>query len=248
MGARIEHDGEIAIVVLDWPEQRNAIGPEEATEITARLDEVATSATRGLVVTGQGAFCAGGNMKGAAARTGMPSEERRRLVYRAYHGLFLALGSLPVPTCAAVDGPAVGMGMDLALACDSTFVGPDGWLRQGWGRVGLIPGTGGELLLRRRAPNVLWRLLDQQPRLDASAAESLGIAEAAAAGSTARDAALGRLHQLAKLPRATVEGYVTLNRLSGLDDYKTHLARCLEIQIGLLADPEFRKRAEAALG
>jgi len=107
------------------------------------------------VLTGNGAFCAGGNLRGAVERSDLDTSERRQMVYAAYQGVVRALVDCPVPTVAAVDGPAVGMGFDLALACDSRFVGPDGWCQQGWGRVGLVPGTGGELLLRLRAPNAL---------------------------------------------------------------------------------------------
>ena len=57
------------------------------------------------------------------------------------------LMAVPVPTIAAVDGAAVGMGMDLALACDSRFIGTTGWMRQGWARYGAIPATGGLVFL-----------------------------------------------------------------------------------------------------
>ena len=86
------------------------------------------------MLTGNGALCAGGNLRGAVERAGMPEDERRRLVYGAFQGLVRAIIDVPVATIAAIDGPAVGMGFDLALACDSRFVGPDGWCQQGWGR------------------------------------------------------------------------------------------------------------------
>jgi len=166
MGVTTERVGSAAVIVLDWPERRNALGPDEALEVTAALREAASPPeVCGLVLTGNGAFCAGGDLRGAVERSAMPEDERRRLVYGAFQGLVRALVDVPVATVAAVDGPAVGMGFDLALACDSRFVGPDGWCQQGWGRVGLVPGTGGELLLRRLAPSALWALLEDQPRL-----------------------------------------------------------------------------------
>ncbi|HTU06902.1 MAG TPA: enoyl-CoA hydratase/isomerase family protein, partial [Trebonia sp.] len=148
MGVVTEVAGPAALVVLDWPEKRNALGPDEANEVAAALRAAAGQPdVRGIVLTGNGAFCAGGDLGGMVARADMPPEERRALVYSAYQGLIRTLIELPVPTVAAVDGPAVGMGFDIALACDSRFIGPDGWCRQGWARIGLIPGTGGELLL-----------------------------------------------------------------------------------------------------
>src|SRR5439155_6126032 len=149
--------GPAAVVTMSWPEQRNALGPEEATQVADALRQAASdTGVAGVVLTGEGAFCAGGNLKAASTRVEMPPEERRTLVYGAFQGLIGALVSLPVPTVAAVDGPAVGMGLDLALACDSRFIGPEGWVSQGWGRMSLVPATGGVLLLQLRAPDILW--------------------------------------------------------------------------------------------
>jgi len=132
MGVITELAGPAALVVLDWPQRRNALGPDEANEVAAALRAAAGQPdVRGIVLTGNGAFCAGGDLGGMVARADMPPEERRALVYGAYQGLIRTLVELPVPTVAAVDGPAVGMGFDIALACDSRFIGPDGWLHTG---------------------------------------------------------------------------------------------------------------------
>ena len=247
MGVVTELAGPAALVVLDWPEKRNALGPDEANEVAAALRAAAGRPDiRGIVLTGNGAFCAGGDINGMVARADMPPEERRALVYSAYQGLIRTLVELPVPTVAAVDGPAVGMGFDIALACDSRFIGPDGWCRQGWARIGLIPGTGGELLLRMRAPGALWRLLDGQPKVGAEMAERLGIGEATD-GATARDAALHRVESYAVYSPATIGGYIRLNRCELRARLPEHQAECLATQLELLSDPAFRDRARAAL-
>ena len=131
----VEHAGVAAVVILDWPDQRNALGPDESRELSDAVGGAVTPGVCGLVLTGNGAFCAGGNLRGAVERSDLDPSERRQVVYAAYQGVVRALIDCPVPTVAAVDGPAVGMGFDLALACDSRFVGPDGWCQQGWGRV-----------------------------------------------------------------------------------------------------------------
>jgi len=247
MGVVTELAGPAALVVLDWPEKRNALGPDDANEVAAALRAAAGQPeVRGIVLTGNGAFCAGGDINGMVARADMPPEERRALVYGAYQGLIRTLIELSVPTVAAVDGPAVGMGFDIALACDSRFIGPDGWCRQGWARIGLIPGTGGELLLRMRAPGALWRLLDGQPKAGAEMAERLGIGEATG-GATARDAALRRVESYAAYSPATIAGYIRLNRSELRARLPEHQAECLAAQLELLADPAFRDRARAAL-
>jgi enoyl-CoA hydratase/carnithine racemase len=244
----VERAGSAAIVTLDWPEQRNAIGPEEALEITEALREVALSdEVCGVVLTGNGAFCAGGNLKGMAARSGMSEDERRALVYGAYQGLIRTIVDTPVTTIAAVDGPAVGLGFDLALACDSRFVGPDGWCQQGWGKLGLIGGTGGELLLRLRAPGALWALLEDQPRLDGDTMERLGLGEAVHVG-TARDRAVERVGKLAAMSREAIEAYVDLSRSDLRARFDEYLARALDHQVRLLASPGFQARVARARG
>jgi enoyl-CoA hydratase/carnithine racemase len=247
MGVVIQAAGPAALVILDWPEKRNALGPEQAGELAAALRTAAADPdVRGVVITGNGTFCAGGDIKGMVARADMPPEERRALVYSAYQGLIRAVLELPVPTVAAVDGPAVGMGFDLALACDSRFIGPEGWCRQGWARLGLIPGTGGELLLRTRAPGALWQLLDGQPKVHADLAERLGIGEGTGE-RTAREMALQRVESYAAYSRAVLAGYVRLNRSELRARLADHQAECLAVQLELLADTEFRNRAGAAL-
>ena len=159
-----------------------------------------------MVVTGEGAFCAGGDLKGAAERSGMPAEARRNLVYTAYQGAVRALLSVPVPTIAAIDGPAVGLGFDIALACDCRFIGPEGWCMQGWGRVGFVPGAGGEWLLRLRAPGLLWRLLEEQPKIGAELAEHWGIGEGTG-GASARQRAALRVDRLSGMGREALEAY-----------------------------------------
>ena len=247
MGVNIERDGPAAVVVLDWPEARNALGPDEAREVTAAITEaVAPTDVCGVVLTGNGAFCAGGNLKGAVDRSDMPEAERRRLVYGSFQGLVRAVIDVAVPTIAAVDGPAIGLGFDLALACDSRFVGPDGWYQQGWGRVGLVPGTGGVLFLQRHAPDVLWQLLEHQARLDGPAAERLGLSEAVF-DCTARTRAVERVHNLAPMSRDALEGYVALQRADLRRLLDDHLALAVDRQLSLLATPGFAERVARAL-
>ena len=249
MSVLIETDGVCGVATLDWPQKRNALGPDGANELAAALTELAGNPElRGIVITGNGAFCAGGDINGMVARADMPADERRRLVYSAYQGMIRTVIGLPIPTVAAIDGPAVGMGFDIALACDARILGPDGWCRQGWAGIGLIPGTGGELLMRLRSPSALWQLIPGQPKVDAARAEALGLGEASGPEyADARAAAVARVHQLASNSRPTLEGYVRLHRSALRAQLDEHLALCLETQVALLSDPNFRNRAAGAI-
>jgi enoyl-CoA hydratase/carnithine racemase len=247
VGALVERVGPAAVVILDWPDRRNALGPEESRELTEAITSAVTPEVCGLVLTGNGAFCAGGNLRGAVDRSDLDPDERRQVVYAAYQGVVRALVDCPVPTVAAIDGPAVGMGFDLALACDSRFVGPAGWCQQGWGRVGLVPGTGGELLLRLRAPGALWSLLEEQPRLDAPALAAMLLAEPVTEG-TARERATRRIERLSTMSREALEAYVALHRAELRALLPAHLERAVERQLSLLASPDFAERVAKVLG
>ncbi len=171
-------DGAV-IVTLRWTDKRNALSADDADIVSEAITAAGSEPdARVLVLTGEGTFSAGGDLPYFAelGRTLTP-EEIHQTIYRRVQAMVRALRDSPIPTIAAVDGPAVGLGMDLALACDMRFVGPKGFLMQGWARAGLIAGTGGVALLHRIAPDLLWRLLAEQERITANRAVELGLAE-----------------------------------------------------------------------
>ena len=249
MGVLQERRGAAALVILDWPEQRNALGPDECERGSRRRFAAAADdpAVCGIVVTGNGAFCAGGNLRGAVERQSMDPDERRRLVYGAYQGLIRALVDVPVPTVAALDGPAVGMGLDIALACDVRVVGPAGWAQQGWGKVGLVAATGGVLLLRRRAPGALWPLLASQDRLDGPRLAALDLGRGRRRGHRPRACRQRSSTAWRRRRRRALEAYVELDREDLRRDLDAHLAVAVGHQVGLLGSPEFAERVARTL-
>lgn len=247
MGVRVEHRDLVATVTLDWPETRNALTLDRIAEVAEAIAGPALDGgTRCLVLTGTGAFCAGADLNAVAARYQVPAQEREREIRAVAQSVVRNLVAFPVPTIAAVDGPAVGLGLDIALACDCILVGPDGWLMQGWGRMGVIPGTGGELLLRIRNPRLLWRLLSDQQRVGPEQAERWNIGEAVS-GRSALAAAADRARQLAQLPLPVLTAYVDLNREALRQALPAHLDRCAVVQARLLTDRELPGRAAAVL-
>ncbi|GAA1022797.1 hypothetical protein Aple_086780 [Acrocarpospora pleiomorpha] len=245
MGAEVAVQDDVAVVTLRWPEKRNAVGPAEAEELALALTEAGTR-SRAVVLTGEGAFCSGGDLRTFARLTREASaEEVMPIVYGKIHAVVRALRDCPVPTIAAVDGAAVGLGMDYALACDLRFVGPDGWMRQGWARAGLIAAGAGSYFLSGINDMLAWQLMLDQRRLDGPECETLGVAAFAPDGAYAAAHSVAR--QLAALPERTVAGYAALNRARRWpsDEY---LTRCAQTQAQLLSSPEFRARVEEILG
>jgi enoyl-CoA hydratase/carnithine racemase len=184
VSVKVTNDGATAVVTLDWPARRNALGPAQARELAGTLRRLAAAEDVAVVaLTGNGAFCAGGDLQAVATLAAAGPDAVREVLYEVFHEVVRQLIAMPKPVLAAVDGPAVGLGMDLALACDWRAIGPGGWFRQGWADLGVIPGTGGELLLRRLAPALVWSLLGSSSQLGPSDAARLGLAVAAPEGA-----------------------------------------------------------------
>jgi enoyl-CoA hydratase/carnithine racemase len=153
---RLEHDSSgISTLTITSPENRNAFTTE--AEVDEFVDAVRAVSNRGetraLIITGEGrAFSAGGNIRRMLDRSRDPSirpiDERHR--YRnGIQQLPAALYALEVPTIAAINGAAIGVGLDLACLCDIRIAADDAQLASSFVKLGLIPGDGGAWLLQR---------------------------------------------------------------------------------------------------
>ena len=144
----------IAVVTLNQPEARNPLDDETVDEFLAVIDEInADTGLSCMVLTGAGsAFCAGGNVKDMRDRTGLFQGSPASMRQRYIHGIQripLALHALEVPAIAAVNGPAIGAGCDLAMMCDIRVVSEKASFAESFLRVGLISGDGGAWFLPR---------------------------------------------------------------------------------------------------
>ncbi|MDQ3876861.1 MAG: enoyl-CoA hydratase/isomerase family protein [Actinomycetota bacterium] len=142
---RIEEHGEIALVVLDRPERRNALNSTAARAVGDAIASVGDA--RAIVLTGSGgSFCAGGDLDELERWSDLDPQVIADTLYEAYQGMILAIRSSSAVVIAAVDGAAVGAGLDLALACDLRIASARARFGQVWVRLGVIPGTGGAWL------------------------------------------------------------------------------------------------------
>lgn len=109
----IARDGDVAVVTLRRPDRRNALNLDLCREIDAVVRDAVDTGVRAIVVTGEGsAFCAGADLDGVYGDAFIEA------LYAMLHGLT----KLPVPVIAAVNGPAIGAGTQLAIACDLRVV------------------------------------------------------------------------------------------------------------------------------
>jgi enoyl-CoA hydratase len=171
-------DDGVRVLTLNDPDKRNAIGAELRTALLDAVAAVGADAdARVLVVAGEGtAFCAGADLPSVFGDVGAPVGALRDQLY-SYYRSFLGILDLAIPTIAAVQGPAIGAGLNLALVCDLCFVGPRAKLGATFSRIGLHPGGGCTYFLTRAVgrQRALSILLEGQT-LDASTAVAYGLA------------------------------------------------------------------------
>jgi 2-(1,2-epoxy-1,2-dihydrophenyl)acetyl-CoA isomerase len=181
---RIEvHDDGVAVMTFTRPERRNALHDEMYGPMIAAVERFAADPDVGCVVlTGEGsAFCAGGDVREGSGRRpdGARSTREVRIAnLTANSRLSVVLHEAPIVTVAAVNGPAVGAGMALALACDLRIAAASARFIGGWTRLAFSGDFGGPWLLARRigAAKAL-ELLAGNVTVDAEEALRLGLVE-----------------------------------------------------------------------
>lgn len=140
-----------AEIILNRPEVLNALHPEMLAELNdAILTAIDDSSVSVLILSGNGrGFCSGADVKGMSGR----DDREDPLTYREHLGrnqnVVRQLHDGPKPTIAAINGPAVGVGCDFALACDLRLMSETAYLREQFVNIGLVSGDGGAWLLPR---------------------------------------------------------------------------------------------------
>lgn len=175
--ARVLMADGVATVILDAA-RKNAMTEELGDRLRDALTPLSTDpSVRAVVVTGAGdAFSAGGDLA-MLERLRQSTAEEARAHMRAFYARYLSLLDVPVPTIAAVRGPAIGAGLCVALACDLLVVAEDAALALNFVKLGLHPGMAATLLAplrlgRQRAAELLYT----GRRFDGREAVQMGLA------------------------------------------------------------------------
>ena len=177
---RNEHYGAIATLTLNRPQALNAMTPDMGEEVLRAVEEIrADGNVRSVVLTGAGkAFCSGGDLAMLAGEaTGEDSTgPTMGTIPREFYDGFLSIRKLKVPTIAAINGPAIGAGLCLALACDLRIAAAGATLGMTFVRVGIHPGMGATFWL----PHVVgaakaWELLFTGRIIDAQEGHRIGL-------------------------------------------------------------------------
>jgi enoyl-CoA hydratase/carnithine racemase len=145
----LTRSGTTATLILNRPEQRNALTLEAMAQFAHAIDQIAADgSSRALIVTGQGteAFCSGADLLEMSQKN---TEADAAHMIGLMGAALRALERLPIPTFAAINGYALGGGAELALACDFRIIDFDGRIGFIQAKRGVIPGWGGGQRLMR---------------------------------------------------------------------------------------------------
>jgi enoyl-CoA hydratase len=235
----------VAVITVNDPDRRNAVTDAMSQQLRESVGRAeADPGVHAVVVTGAGrAFCAGADLSalGAAAREGLE---------RIYAG-FMAVGRCTLPTIAAVNGAAVGAGMNLALAADVRIAGPHALFDPRFQKLGIHPGGGATWMLQRAVgPQVARAALLFGMRFDAQTAVEHGLALRVAEDPLA--AALEMAAGPAAAPREVVlatKASMRATAIPGFVDTDHHeAAKNIELspQATSIESPEFKARLAAA--
>jgi 2-(1,2-epoxy-1,2-dihydrophenyl)acetyl-CoA isomerase len=204
-------DGAIALLTLDRPDARNAYSEMMCTQLVAALDRAeCDDAVRCAVLTGAGsAFHAGGDVKAMKERSGMFAGDAAELRQRYIAGIQAVprrIAAFRKPLLAAINGPAIGAGLDLACMCDLRIAAAGSKLGSTFVRVGLVPGDGGAYFLQRTVgfPRALELMLTGRT-IDAAEALAIGLVHEVVPAGQLLSRTLELAKQLASLPATALQ-------------------------------------------
>ncbi len=204
-------DAGIARITLNRPDARNAWTTPMVERMQHLLDEAqADEDVRVVVLTGNGkSFCAGGDLKAMRDREGMfegDTVQLRRQYARGLQEVTRSFERLEKPVIAALNGAAIGAGLDLALMCDVRISSDRAKFGSTFAAVGLIPGDGGAFLLTRAVGfSRAVELILTARVIKADEAKDLGLVHRVVPHEGVLDEAMATAQRIASLPAPAVQ-------------------------------------------
>jgi enoyl-CoA hydratase len=231
----------VATLTLNNPGERNTLTAPLVAEIVAAMDRIEADPSVGaLVVTGAApAFCAGANLGNLAEST----EESLGNIYEG----FLRIARSPLPTLAAVNGAAVGAGMNLALGCDVRIAGRRAKFDTRFLQIGIHPGGGHTWMFRRIAgPQATMAAVVFGEVMDGAEAERVGLVHRCVDDDQLLTIAHEMAARAAAAPRELVTTVKrTIQDMADIDNHPAAVKRELEPQIWSTRQPWFAERIAA---
>ncbi len=237
----VERRDGVALLTLDDPARRNALSMELCSAIVAEVEALEADETIGaLVVTGAGpAFCAGADLSQLG--------ESRREGLKAIYAGFLRIAQSPLPTIAAVNGAAVGAGMNLALGCDVRLAGRSAKFDTRFLDLGIHPGGGHTWMFQRAAGlQATMAAVVFGQALDGAEAERVGLVWRCVDDDELVDTAVAMAARAASAPRELTQRVrATILDVASIDDHDEAVERELVDQLWSMDQPAFAERLAA---
>jgi enoyl-CoA hydratase/carnithine racemase len=233
-----EQIGSILIITLNQPERRNPISDVAVVDAICSAFEAADQdmSVRCIILTGAGsAFCSGGDLKqmrpdSGGLRSSFPAQTRRNYKY-GIQRLPLMFQALEVPVVAAINGPAIGAGCDLACLCDVRIAGQSAKFAESFVKLGIIPGDGGAWLLPRIIGfSKASELALTGETIDAEEAQRIGLVSRVVPDAELMDAAMAIATKIANNPPHAVRMTKRLLREGQTSDLKNNLEMSAAMQ------------------
>jgi enoyl-CoA hydratase len=219
---RVDRHDRVALVTLIDHERRNAMTALMVEEIVSTFDALEADAEVGaVVITGEPpAFCSGADTSALGSLSQQENDGERRSVRSIYEGFLRVLRS-PLPTVAAVNGPAVGAGLNLALACKIRLAGESARFDTRFLRIGLHPGGGHAWMLDRAVgPQTAAAMVLFGAALDGPRAAEVGLAWACHPDDELIEQALTFAARAASVPKElSAAAAATLNEVPWQPDF-----------------------------
>ncbi len=249
---RYEPQGNIVTITLDRPEARNAYSTAMVDSLVAALDAAERDdQVQAVVLTGAGkAFHAGGDLKQMRDASGMfaggPVALRRQYI-EGIQRIPRRLALFDKPIVAAINGPAIGAGLDLACMCDLRVMAEGAVVGSTFVKVGLVPGDGGAYFLARTIgfPRAIELVLTGR-LVEAAEALTIGLVHRVAAPGELAAVALGMAQQVA----ANAPLAVRLTKRAAYRSWDLDLDAALELAAtyqGVVQNTQDHKEAVAAI-
>ena len=226
----------VARITFNRPEAMNAINEEVFKEFEIALKDVMSDhEARVLVLTGKGrAFCAGADVSMIAALQKLDSNEFMNAI-RAFQDLFTKVEEMEKPVIAAINGYALGGGLDMALACDFRIAVEEAVMGEQYIKVGLMPDLGGTQRLRNLIGQAKAKeMIYFGEMIDAREAERLGLVNKAVSNNSFESEVTALAQKLASGPgvaigkaKRAINGGIGKDVRSGLEFEVTGQAECM---------------------
>ena len=231
----------VALLTLNRPDERNTLTADMVAAIVSAMDKVEADRSVGaVVVTGSApAFCAGANLGNLAEATA----ESLGAIYEG----FLRIARSPLPTIAAVNGAAVGAGMNMALACDVRLAAERAKFDTRFLQIGIHPGGGHTWMMRRiLGPQATFATVVFGEVVDGREAERIGLVWKCVADDQLMPEAMKLAMRAAETPRDLLES--VKKTIKDMADVRTHpdaVKRELDPQVWSTRQPWFAERIAA---